>query len=131
MSKPKDLKAEVEKFVAFLLEEDRTEALFEEANQLALELGFDVPVQVIRELKTYGVTCKREVPKQVRGFTSNNHNLWSDPSMKSHGGSGGVAIQGFSTEPGPFGQGRINGDSAAPRIEAQDRPKAYPYSRPR
>ena len=122
-------------FAEQLIENDRESASFVEVEQLASDLGFSVPTPVIKELRKYGIGIDpREVPKEVRGFKSNNHNLWSSPSMKSHGGSGGASIQGFASEPKPFGKDAINGDSAQgcrDKISPQDKAKAYPYSRSR
>jgi hypothetical protein len=122
-------------FAEQLIEDDRETASFAEVEQLAVDLGYSVPTPVIKELRKYGIGIEtREVPKEVRGFKSNNHNLWSSPSMKSHGGSGGASIQGFASEPMPFGKDAINGDSAQgsrDKVDPQDRAKAYPYSRSR
>lgn len=97
--KPSPEMTSIESFGDFLLADDRTEFTFNEAVALAEALGQSVPVYVIKGLKALGFTMEpREVPKHVRGFTSNSHDRWS--AYPSHGGSGWQQIAGFAGDEG-------------------------------
>lgn len=93
--------ASVEAFGEFLLDNDRTEFSFEEAELLAKELG--VPVgSAIQALKEYGLSMSfRQEPKRVRGFLTSSHDRWYGPgSSPMHGGSGWEQISGFGGDEG-------------------------------
>ncbi len=92
----------VEAFGEFLLDDDRTEFTFEEAEELAWALGFSVSTPVIVALKDYGFTmATRESERQVRGFHANNHDRWyGKGSCPTHGGSGWEQISGSSGQEG-------------------------------
>jgi hypothetical protein len=92
----------IENFVEHLLEDERSYFTFEEAVELAEALGLPVPVYVIRELKSYGLTMvPREPYKEVRGFRSNNHDRWyGKGSCPTHGGSGWEQISGAAGQEG-------------------------------
>lgn len=90
--------ASVEAFAAYLLDDEREEFTFKEAEELAEALGQSVASYVIRELKSYGFTMTpRAIPRRVRGFRTSSHDRWFGPgSSKTHGGSGHEQINGFA-----------------------------------
>ena len=92
----------VEAFAEYLLDDDRTEFTFDEAEGLAGALGFSVAAPVIRELKGYGFAmAAREPERQVRGFRANSHDRWFGPgACRTHGGSGWEQISGFGGQTG-------------------------------
>jgi hypothetical protein len=94
--------ASVEAFVDYLLADDRTEATYEEADELAAALGQSVPTLVIRKLVAAGVTVgARPMARRVRGFqTSSNDRYFGPGSSPSHGGSGWEQINGFAGRQG-------------------------------
>lgn len=91
----------VASFGEYLLDDDRTEFTFQEAEGLAEEVGLH-PTVVIRSLKTYGFSMQtRVVAKSVRGYRTNSHDRYYGPgSSKMHGGSGHKQITGFSGQEG-------------------------------
>jgi len=89
----------VEAFGEYLLDDERTEFTFEEAEELAEALGLSVAGSIIAALKGYGFTMAERVPeKRVRGFHANNHDRWQACPM--HGGSGWEQISGFGGQNG-------------------------------
>lgn len=92
----------VEMFVQWLLDNDRDEFSFEEAEQLAKALGHSTATLAIRALKDYGLRMMpRQAPKRVRGFTTSSHDRWYGPGASPmHGGSGWEQISGFSGQEG-------------------------------
>ena len=94
--------ASVDAFVDFLLADDRTEATYEEADELAAALGQSVPTLVIRKLVAAGCTVgARHAVKRVRGFTTSSNDRFFGPgSSPSHGGSGWEQINGFAGRQG-------------------------------
>ena len=98
---PKVVAEALDLFRDELLEDDRTSFTFAEAEKLAGELGFSVASVVIQGLKARGFTMvERQPDRQVRGFRSNNHNRYCDPTNKTHGGSGWEQITGFAGQNG-------------------------------
>lgn len=87
----------VESFGEFLLDDDRVEFTFEEAEALAEALGFSTAASVIRSLKSYGFAMvPRQPERRVRGFHANNHDRWYGPgACRTYGGSGWEQIAGF------------------------------------
>ncbi len=92
----------VEDFANFLLDEDRTEFTFVEADRVARGLGLSVATSVIRQLKGYGFTMASRVePPRVRGFLTSSHDRFYGPgSCPTHGGSGWEQIAGFAGRAG-------------------------------
>ena len=92
----------MEAFGEALLDDERTEFTFEEAEELAEALGLSVATSVIVALKDYGFTMAERVPKkEVRGFHANNHDRWyGKGSCRTHGGSGWEQISGFGGQNG-------------------------------
>ena len=89
----------VEAFGEELLDNDRTEFTYSEAEVWAEELGLSTAAPVIRALKEYGFTMTpREPEKKVRGFHANNHDRWI--ASPSFGGSGWEQITGFAGQKG-------------------------------
>lgn len=99
---PEKVKSALEAFRDELLDDDRTEFTFGEAEKLAHELRFSTAAEVIRGLKALGLTMKERVPvKEVRGFNSNSHDRWyGKGSCKTHGGSGWEQVTGFAGQEG-------------------------------
>jgi hypothetical protein len=90
----------VEAFVQYLLDDERTSASFEEAEEVAESMKVHVAV-VVRALKGYGVVVNRETEKRVRGFRTSSHDRYFGPgSSPSHGGSGWEQITGFAGQKG-------------------------------
>lgn len=103
MVKPKDIARAVADFADELLADDRTEFTFEEAEALAEECGLSIATPIIRALKDAGFTMEpREIPKPVRGFTSNNHDRWI--ACPTHGGAAysQMMIQKYGSKDLPF-----------------------------
>ena len=92
----------VEAFVEFLVDNEREDFTFSEAEVLAKALGHSTPALVIRDLKGYGLKMTpREPAKRVRGFTTSSHDRFFGPgSSPMHGGSGWEQIAGFSGQEG-------------------------------
>lgn len=92
----------VEAFGESILDDDRTEFTFEEAEGLAeaLECSTTTVIQALKE--DYGFTMAPRVPeKRVRGFRANSHDRWHGPgSCRTHGGSGWEQISGFGGQKG-------------------------------
>lgn len=86
----------VEAFVEFLLAEERASYTVQEAHDLSHGARIPLP-EVHRELRAYGLALvRREPPRRVRGFTSNDHDRWYGPgASRTHGGSGATIITGF------------------------------------
>lgn len=99
---PQPEQESVEAFVSFLLEDERVNISFQEAEELAEAMGFSCPTNVIRELRAYGVTVgERPVARHVRGFqTSSNDRFYGPGSSPMHGGSGWEQISGFAGQKG-------------------------------
>lgn len=91
----------VEAFGEFLLDDDRTDFRYDEAEAVALGMGVH-PYVVVRALEAIGFKHSgRPLPKRVRGFTSNSHDRWYGlGSSPTHGGSGWEQISGFSGQEG-------------------------------
>lgn len=91
----------VEAFVAHLLDNDREDFSFEEAELLGKNLGRPAS-EAIRALKDYGLQMTpRAEPKRVRGFRTSSHDRWYGPgSSPTHGGSGWEQIAGFGGQEG-------------------------------
>jgi len=91
----------IEEFGEYLLDDDRTEFTFQEAEEVAGEVGLHVTA-VVRSLKSYGFSMQtREVEKPVRGYRTSSHDRYYGPgSSKMHGGSGHEQIAGFSGQEG-------------------------------
>lgn len=85
-----------------LLDNDRTSFTYEEADALAVGLGYSVPTMVIRALKAYGFEQRtREIPKRVRGFQTSSQDRYFGPGAeRMHGGSGWEQITGFAGQEG-------------------------------
>lgn len=84
----------IEAFAEDLLDDDREDFTFEEASELADQLGCH-PSVIIRVLKEIGFGMRpRSKGSRVRGFRSNSHDRWT--AYPSHGGSGWSQITGFA-----------------------------------
>ena len=83
-----------------LLDDDYTSVEYSEAATLAGELGVH-PSYVLKVLKGCGFELHREVPRRVRGIHTSSHDRFFGPgSVKTHGGSGWEAINGFAGRQG-------------------------------
>ena len=79
----------IEAFVQFCFDDDRSTYTHEDL--AALQYRLRTRVDIIRaELLKYGLMLsKREVPKYIRGFCSNDHDRWyGKGSERTFGGSG-------------------------------------------
>jgi hypothetical protein len=94
-------KAKIELLVDEKLANDETHVPFEELLALSEEVGLNLAV-VVGLAKTAGLEIgARQVPKTVRGFTSNSHDRWyGKGSCPTHGGSGWEQIAGFAGQKG-------------------------------
>lgn len=90
--------SDIESFVSFLLEEERT--TFNHMDLTVLNRNLHIPVFVIRNsLESYGFSLeKRAVVREVRTFSTNNHNRWAGNPCA--GGSGSDQICGFAGRAG-------------------------------
>jgi hypothetical protein len=83
-----------------LRDDGRTFVQYEEGAELAAELKVH-PSVVLKALKLAGFELRREVPRKVRGFRTNNHDRWYGPGAEStHGGTGWEVISGFAGKEG-------------------------------
>lgn len=91
----------VETFIEEVTGDDRDSVEFAEVEAIASAVGIHVST-IVALVKGYGVTIgTREVPREVRGFTSNSHDRWHGKgSCKTHGGSGWEQISGFAGQKG-------------------------------
>jgi hypothetical protein len=91
----------VETFIDEVTGDDRDSVTFAEVEAIASEVGIHVST-IVALVKGYGVAIgTREVPREVRGFTSNSHDRWHGKgSCKTHGGSGWEQISGFAGQKG-------------------------------
>ena len=81
--------ASFDAFVQYLRDDERTSFTVSDLEKLNRSLN--VPLQQIRAcLEEEGFMLQlRQIPKQVRGFTSSSHDRWFGPgSEKTHGGKG-------------------------------------------
>ncbi len=99
---PADLEAAAIEFACELEGDERKTFTFNEAENLALELGYALATPVIRALKALGLGMEERQPeRRVRTVSSNSHDRWSGPgSCKTHGGSGWEQITGFAGDEG-------------------------------
>lgn len=97
-----DLEAATVALAEEILDNERTTFTFEEAETLALELGYALATPVIRALKALGLGMEERLPvKACRTFHSNSHDRWSGKgSCPTHGGSGWQQIAGFAGDEG-------------------------------
>ena len=102
MSNSEALQNAIEEFANDLLDDDRLNFTFSEAEALAFELGYSVATPVIRSLKTLGFTMEERMPeRRVRTISSNSHDRWTGPgSSPTHGGSGWEQVSGFAGQEG-------------------------------
>lgn len=89
----KAVEAAVESFMEDVLADERTSVGFAEAVAVAVEVGIHV-TWVVAAIRRYGIEVVRTKPREVRGFTSNNHNRWE--GNPCGGGSGWEQIAGFA-----------------------------------
>jgi hypothetical protein len=102
MEAPTPELADVESYVSYLLDDDRTSFSYAEACQLADALGVHESA-VIGEMKAYGLTYlgRPAAPRRVRGVNTSSNDRWFGPgSSPSHGGSGWEQISGFAGQIG-------------------------------
>lgn len=91
-------KARIAEMVEEKLANDETTVPFEELLSLSEEVGLHLAA-VVGLAKQAGLEVgQRAIPKQVRGFRSNNHNRWIE--NQCHGGSGWQQIAGFAGQEG-------------------------------
>lgn len=89
----------INEFIEEKLGNDETEFTFEEAMEVASDLGYSIATPVIREMKEYGFTMQERMPeRRIRGINTNNHDRWT--AYQSHGGSGWQQISGFAGDVG-------------------------------
>lgn len=92
----------VESFIESLLEDDRLDFTFEEAETLAASLEVHVST-VIRAMRDdWGMPMQpRASERRVRGIHTSSHDRWFGPgSSKTHGGSGHEQIAGWAGQRG-------------------------------
>ncbi len=99
---PQALLARLDKMVVVFindkLDDDEISFSFAEAEALAEEAEIHVST-VVAKLRGLGLDYTgREVPKKVRGFTTNNHDRWQ--ACPTSGGSGWEQISGFAGQRG-------------------------------
>ena len=79
----------VEAFAEFLVDEDRDTFTFEELDKLQTQMKRH---GLLKQLLAYGFKYEgRPKERQVRGFTSNNHNLYQGNPMS---GGSGIEVHG-------------------------------------
>jgi len=87
----------IENFVQHCIDDERD--YFTTADMQAINCATRIRLQRVREaLEGYGLRfVPREVPRAVRGFSSNPHDRWYGPGAdRTYGGSGWEQINGFA-----------------------------------